>query len=153
MIYRVHKKNDYTMINNYLIKDKNLNLKDKGMLLVLLSLPDNWDFSVMGLMTLCKESKNTINDILNNLEKYNYLERNKIYENGKIKDWRYDIYEIPKKLYLKNQDIEIQDIDFLDIENYTQLNTNKESTKELNTNKSNINNNNFDYDWIHEEDL
>jgi uncharacterized phage protein (TIGR02220 family) len=138
MIYRVHKKNDYTMINNYLIKDKNLNLKDKGMLLVLLSLPDNWDFSVMGLMTLCKESKNTINDILNNLEKYNYLERNKIYENGRIKDWRYDIYEIPKKLYLKNQDIEIQDIDFLDIENYTQLNTNKESTKELNTNNKEI---------------
>ena len=135
MIYRVHKKNDYTMINNYLIKDKNLNLKDKGMLLVLLSLPDNWDFSVMGLMTLCKESKNTINDILNNLQKYNYLERNKIYENGRIKDWRYDIYEIPKNLYLKNQDIDNQDIDFLDIENYTQLNTNKESTKELNTNK------------------
>jgi hypothetical protein len=132
-IYRVHKKNDYTMINNYLIKDKNLQLKDKGMLLVLLSLPDNWDFSVMGLMTLCQESKNTINDILKNLQKYNYLERNRIYENGKIKDWQYDIYEIPKNLYLKNQDIDNQDIDFLDIKNYTQLNTNKESTKELNT--------------------
>mgnify|MGYP006874687874 CR=1 FL=1 len=134
-IYRTHKKNDYTLINNYLIKDKNLSLKDKGMLLVLLSLPDDWDFSVMGLMNICRESKNTINDILNNLQKYEYLERNKIYENGKIKDWQYDIYEIPKNLYLKNQDIEIQDIDFLDIENYTQLNTNILNTKKLNTKK------------------
>lgn len=132
-IYRVHKKNDYTMINNYLIKDKNLQLKDKGMLLVLLSLPNDWDFSVAGLEKICQESKNTINDILNNLQKNNYLERNRIYENGKIKDWQYDIYEIPKNLYLKNQDIENQDINFLDIENCTQLNTNKESTKELNT--------------------
>ena len=137
-IYRVHKKNDYTMINNYLIKDKNLKLKDKGMLLMLLSLPDNWNFSVMGLMTLCQESKNTINDILNNLQKNNYLERNRIYENGKIIDWQYDIYEIPKNLYLKNQDIENQDINFLDIENCTQLNTNKENTNKLKTNNKEI---------------
>ena len=70
-IFRVHKNNDYTMINNYLIKDKNLKLKDKGMLLVLLSLPDKWNFSVSGLEKICKESKDTINGILNNLENTN----------------------------------------------------------------------------------
>lgn len=140
-IYRVHKKNDYTMINNYLIKDKNLQLKDKGLLLVLLSLPDNWDFSVVGLEKICKETKDTINGILNNLQKYNYLKREKKRDGkGRFIDWQYDIYEIPKDLfddlpYPKNQDMDNRDMDFPDMENYTQLNTNKESTKELNTNK------------------
>ena len=130
-IYRVHKKNDYTMINNYLIKDKNLKLKDKGMLLVLLSLPDNWNFSVSGLETICNEAKNTINGILNNLEENGYLERKRIYEKNKIVDWQYDIYEIPKLLYRKNEDIKNEYL-----QNEPQLNTNKERT-----NKSITNNN------------
>ena len=120
-IFRVHKKNNYTQVDNYLIRDKNLSLKDKGLMVVLLSLPEDWEYSVKGLEQICRESRNTINDILNNLEKYNYLERNRIYENGKIKEWRYDIYEIPKNLYRKNQDIEIQDIENLDLENSAQL--------------------------------
>lgn len=143
-IYRVHKKNDYTMINNYLIKDKNLKLKDKGMLLVLLSLPDNWDFSVSGLEKICKESKDTINGILNNLEKYEYLERNQERDDkGRFIDWKYDIYEIPKHLYNnlpypKNPDMDNQDIENPDMENYTQLNTNKENTKKSNTENKEI---------------
>lgn len=134
-VFRVHKANNFTAVNNYLIKDENLTLKDKGMMLVLLSLPENWEYSVVGLERICKEAKNTINSILNNLERNNYLERNKVYENGKIKEWQYDIYEIPKNLYRKNVDIENVDIEKLDIENCAQLNTNKLNTKELNTNK------------------
>ena len=134
-IYRVHKTKNFTTINNYLIRDENLNLKDKGMMVVLLSLPDGWNFSVVGLETICKEARNTINSILNNLQEHGYLERTKIYEKGKIKDWRYDIYEIPKNLYRKNEDIENEDIENEDIENDTQLNTNKLNTEELNTNK------------------
>lgn len=138
-IFRVHKNNDYTMINNYLIKDKNLKLKDKGMLLVLLSLPDKWNFSVSGLEKICKESKDTINGILNNLEKYEYLERSQERDNkGRFIDWKYDIYEIPKCLYdnlphPKKPDMDNRDIENPDMENYTQLNTNK-----LKTNKENI---------------
>lgn len=132
-VYRVHKTNNFTTINNYLIKDENLTLKDKGMMLVLLSLPDNWNFSVKGLETICKEARNTINSILNDLEFNEYLERNKIYENGKIKEWRYDIYEIPKYLYRKNEDIENVDIENEDIKNDTQLNTKELNTKKINT--------------------
>ena len=131
-IYRVHKTKNFTTINNYLIRDENLNLKDKGMMVVLLSLPDGWDFSVMGLEAICKEARNTINSILNNLQKHGYLERTKVYEKGKIKDWKYDIYEIPKNLYRKNEDIENEDI-----KNDTQLNTNKLNTKELNNTTTN----------------
>ena len=125
-IFRVHKIDNFTTINNYLIRDERLNLKDKGMMLLLLSLPDTWNFSVMGLQTICKEAKNTINSILNTLEECQYLERNKIYENGKIKEWKYDIYEVPKNLYRNFQDIEK-----LDIENCTQLNTNKLNKEKL----------------------
>ena len=127
-IFRVHKTKNFTTINNYLIKDERLSLKDKGMMLVLLSLPDNWNFSVKGLETICKEARNTINSILNDLEKNEYLERNMIYENGKIKEWKYDIYEIPKNLYRKNEDIENEDI-----QNETQLNTKETNTKKQNT--------------------
>lgn len=154
-IYRVHKNNNYTTINNYLIKDKNLKLKDKGMLLVLLSLPDNWDFSVKGLESICNEAKNTINNILNHLEKLGYLERKRVYKKNKIIDWQYDIYELPKLLYRKNEDIKNEYLKNEYLQNEPQLNT-----KELKTNKSNTNqykNNNkeqlFDYDWINEEDL
>ena len=91
-VFRVHRTKNFTTVNNYLIRDGNLTLKDKGMMLVLLSLPEEWEFSVVGLEKICKEARNTINSILNNLEEYGYLERNKIYENGKIKRWRYDIY-------------------------------------------------------------
>lgn len=150
-IYRVHKKNDYTMINNYLIKDKNLQLKDKGMLLVLLSLPNDWDFSVAGLEKICKETKDTINGILNNLQKYNYLKREiKRDDKGRFIDWQYDIYEIPKDLYddlphPKNPDMDNPDMDFPDMENYTQLNTNKENTKKQNTKlKENVKRKYFD---------
>ena len=148
-VYRVHKTDNFTTINNYLIKDKNLTLKDKGMMLLLLSLPNDWNFSVMGLQTICREAKNTINDILNHLEELEYLERNKVYVNGKIKEWRYDIYEIPKTLYRNFQDIENVDIEKLDIENCTQLNTNKLNKEKLNTKKVN-NTNNTLFDLLQE---
>lgn len=136
-VFRVHKIKNFTSVSNYLIKDERLSLKDKGMMLVLLSLPDNWNFSVKGLETICKEARNTINSILNDLEKNGYLERTRVYENRRIKEWRYDIYEIPKCLYRKNEDIKNEDINFEDIKNETQLNT-KESKKEKSSTKKDI---------------
>ena len=138
-VFRTHKIKNFTTINNYLIRDESLSLKDKGMMAVLLSLPETWEYSVVGLESICKESKNTINDILNNLEKNEYLERKRIYENGKIKNWEYNIYELPKTLYLKenqlhpkNQDIENLDIEILDIENSPQLNKEELNKEKIN---------------------
>ena len=138
-IYRVHKIKNFTSVNNYLIKDENLSLKDKGMMVVLLSLPEQWEYSVMGLKGICKESKDTINGILNNLEKYEYLERKKIRnDKGQFVEWKYDIYEIPKPLYVKeNPYPKNRDMEKPDMENYTQLNTNKLNTKELNNTTTN----------------
>ena len=112
-IFRINKNKDYTTICNYHLKDKNLSLKAKGLLSLMLSLPENWDYSVRGLSKICKETKDTINGILNELEKNNYLVRKRIYENGKISEWEYIIYET-NNLCHKNQDIENQDIGFYD---------------------------------------
>ena len=115
MIFRVNKNKNYTVISNYHLKDKNLSLKAKGMLSLMLSLPDDWDYSVRGLEKICIESKNAINRILNELERNKYLVRKRVYFNGKISQWEYNIYET--NLYPQNEDIQNEDIQNQDIEN------------------------------------
>ena len=129
-IFRVHKNKNYTTMSNFHLQDNNLSLKAKGLLSLMLSLPENWDYSVRGLEKICIETKDTINGILNELEKNNYLIRRRIYCNGKISHWEYDIYE--SNLHPKNQDIEKQDIENYDI------------NKELNNKVLNNKNNNDD---------
>ena len=130
-IFRVHKNKNYTTMSNFHLQDHNLSIKAKGLLSLMLSLPENWDYSVRGLEKICIETKDTINGILNELEKNNYLIRRRIYCNGKISHWEYDIYE--SNLHPKNQDIEKQDIENYDINkelNNKVLNNKKEIYKE-----------------------
>lgn len=128
-VFRVNKTKDYVTMSKYHFKEKKMSLKAKGLLSEMLSLPDEWDYSVVGLSEINIESRNSINSILNELEEFGYLKRSRNYVNGKIANWTYDIYEKP--LYLKNEDIENEDIENLDIENDTQLNNKELSTKEL----------------------
>jgi hypothetical protein len=125
------------MCNTHL-RDKNLSLKAKGLLSMMLSLPDKWHYSVKGLEGICKESKNTINSVLNELEDNNYLVRRRRYCNGKISEWEYIIFENNENhdeelLHLKNEDIENEDIEIQDIENRDVY----KITKELSTNRLN----------------
>lgn len=149
-VLRVEKNTNYSTMCNEHLKDMNLSLKAKGLLSMMLSLPDEWHYSVKGLKAICKESINTINGILQELEENGYLLRNRIYCNGKISEWEYVIFESKekKKLYLenldiKNEDIENEDIENQDIENQDIENedvykyTKQLSTKELSTKKSN----------------
>ena len=132
-VVRIEKTKNFTTMSNKHLRDENLSLKAKGLLSLMLSLPNNWDYSIVGLSKICVESINTINGIIHELEEHNYMQRKRIYEKGKIKDWEYTIYE-DNDLHLKNEDIENQDIENLDIENCVQLNTNKTTNKEkLNT--------------------
>ena len=148
-VIRTIKNDNYTTMSNYHLKDKELSLKAKGLLSMMLSLPDEWHYSVKGLKGICKESVNTINGILNELENNNYLVRRRKYFNGKISEWEYVIFETNKNhddelLHLKNEDIENVDIENVDIENVDiencdvykitkELNTKELNTKELNT--------------------
>lgn len=139
-VIRTIKNDNYTTMSNYHLKDKNISLKAKGLLSIMLSLPEEWHYSVDGLTTICKESKNTVNSVLKELEDNGYLLRQRKYVDGKISEWEYLIFENndnhddylhPKNLYPKNEDIENEDIENWDVYKYT----NKSNTKELNTNK------------------
>lgn len=140
-VIRTIKNENYTTMCNTHLRDKNLSLKAKGLLSMMLSLPDKWNYSVKGLEGICKESKNTINSVLNELEDNNYLVRRRRYCNGKISEWEYIIFENNENhdeelLHLKNEDIEIQDTEIQDIENRDVYKITKElNTKELNTNE------------------
>lgn len=140
-VIRTIKNENYTTMCNTHLRDKNLSLKAKGLLSMMLSLPDKWHYSVKGLEGICKESKNTINSVLNELEDNNYLVRRRRYCNGKISEWEYIIFENNENhdeelLHLKNEDIENEDIEIQDIENRDIYKITKElNTKELNTNE------------------
>lgn len=139
-VIRTIKNENYTTMCNTHLRDKNLSLKAKGLLSMMLSLPDKWHYSVKGLEGICKESKNTINSVLNELEDNNYLVRRRRYCNGKISEWEYIIFENNENhdeelLHLKNEDIENEDIEIQDIENRDAY----KITKELNTNRLNTN--------------
>lgn len=140
-VIRTIKNENYTTMSNYHLKDKKLSLKAKGLLSMMLSLPNEWHYSVKGLKGICKESENTINGILNELEENNYLIRKRKYVNGKISEWEYLIFETNQNhdeelLHLKNEDVENVDIGFLDVENCDVYKyTNISNTKGLNTNR------------------
>lgn len=140
-VIRTIKNDNYTTMCNTHLRDKNLSLKAKGLLSMMLSLPDKWHYSVKGLEGICKESKNTINSVLNELEDNNYLVRRRRYCNGKISEWEYIIFENNENhdeelLHLKNEDIENEDTEIQDIENRDVYKITKElSTNRLNTNE------------------
>lgn len=134
-VFRVHKTKNFTVISNYHLKDKALSLKAKGMLDMMLALPDDWDYSVAGLVALCKESKSAVQSALKELEDAGYLVRSRVQDSKGRFNYTYDIYEMPQK---NKPNIEPPCTDFLCADNRPQLNTNIQSTKQPNTNKQNI---------------
>jgi predicted transcriptional regulator len=97
-VHRSEKKKDYTIISNCYLRDQNLSLKAKGLLTVMLSLPDSWEFSVRGLTSICSESAGTVNRTLQELEKFGYLVRRQTrLKNGHTGGTVYDIYENARK--------------------------------------------------------
>lgn len=72
-VVRINKNNNYTVMSNYHLRDRELSLKAKGLLSMMLSLPDDWDYSIAGLVAICKENETDIKAILNELEKLKYI--------------------------------------------------------------------------------
>lgn len=94
--FKIEKTNNYTIISNNIFKNKLLSLKAKGLLCLMLSLPENWDYTVNGLTKLNKDGRDSIASTLKELEKNGYLKRNRIRnEHGCIIDIEYIIYEFP----------------------------------------------------------
>ena len=132
----------WTTVSNDFLKDKELGMKERGLLITMLSLPDNWEFSASGLSAILPNGINGVNSVLKSLEEKNYLQRNKIRNNkGLIVDIEYVFSDskLSKKPlnnpYHHFSDMDNQDMDnpYMDFE--VQLNTNKENTKKENNNK------------------
>lgn len=155
-VIRVEKTTDYTVMSNYHFKEKGMSLKAKGLLSFMLSLPDDWDYSIEGLTQNLAEKETSIVSALNELKKFGYLRVVKLFPNqtasGRI-EYEYIVYEKPyvekqdtekqdtekqglENLALEKQGIESQDLEIQDLENQGQLNTNIQSTNKQNTKES-----------------
>ena len=96
-VFRIKKTQDYTVMSNYHLRDKNLSFKAKGMLSFMLSLPDDWDYSLNGLTTISKEGIKAIRNILQELEEQKYLQRVLSRKENGHYDYDYYIFEQPFK--------------------------------------------------------
>lgn len=135
-VIRVNKTANYTVMSNTHFKEKEMSLKAKGLLSLMLSLPDDWDYSIAGLVAICKENESAINSTLKELKEFGYLEVRKLMpnetESGRI-EYIYDIYEQPhEKQAIKKQGVENQGVVFQGVENPLQLNTKQSITKQSN---------------------
>lgn len=96
-IMRVHKTNNFTVMSNYHFKEKKMSLKAKGLLSLMLSLPDDWDYSISGLASLSKDGKDSVMSALGELEKFGYLNRQRLVnDKGQFAGVEYNIYEEPQ---------------------------------------------------------
>lgn len=127
-VIRVFKDKNYTVMSNIHLRDKNLSLKAKGLLSLMLSLPDDWSYSLAGLCAICKESETAVKSALNELKTNGYVFVNReepSKENGGRICYSYDVYEKPIS---EKQDSEIQGVENLGVEFDPLLNTNKQNT-------------------------
>jgi hypothetical protein len=141
-VIRVNNTKGFTVMSNYHFQDKEISLKAKGLLGLMLSLPSNWDYSVNGLAAIVKENKAAVQTVLKELEEHKYLKRTRVQDETGRFDYIYDIYEKPyDKLPCTEKPCTV--IPYTEVpctENRPQINTNKQntnkqSTKELNTNE------------------
>lgn len=95
-VFRVEKNRDYTTMANFHLRDRNLSLKAKGLLSLMLSLPDDWEYSVVGFAQICKDGVSCIRATLKELQENHYLtlEQSRD-ENGRMSRNEYTIYEKP----------------------------------------------------------
>lgn len=140
-VIRVNNTKGFTAMSNYHFQDKEISLKAKGLLGLMLSLPSNWDYSVNGLITIVKENKAAVQSALKELEEHKYLKRTRVQDETGRFDYVYDIYEKPydKLPCTENRCTDIQCTENRCTENQPQINTNKQSTNKQNTKELNTN--------------
>ena len=95
-VFRVERTKDYTIMCNHHLKDTGLSLKAKGLLTIMLSLPDSWNYTTRGLAAICKEGVDAISSAIRELEQAGYVVRRQLRDSrGRITDTEYVIYERP----------------------------------------------------------
>lgn len=95
-VIRISKTKGFTVMSNYHLRDQNLSLKAKGLLSMMLSLPDEWHYSIRGLTAICKEGVSSISATIRELEDCGYVRRHQPIIDGKFQEIEYIIYENPQ---------------------------------------------------------
>ena len=148
-VFRVEKTKGYTVMSNHHLRNHALSLKAKGLLSQMLSLPDDWDYTLQGLAQINKESIDAIREAVRELERAGYIERSRERdERGCLRGTVYTIYEQPHTEptpeepaqalpTLDHPTLEKPTLDFPTLENPTQLITKRENKEKQNTEKQN----------------
>ena len=98
-VFRVSKNRDFTVIANSVFKDRRLSPKAKGILVEMLSLPENWDYTLKGLTTLFSDGIDSIRQGIKELEENGYIVRERKRDaRGRLGGMEYVIYETPEKV-------------------------------------------------------
>lgn len=105
-VFRIERTKNYTVMSNYHLRDSRISLSAKGLLSQMLSLPENWDYTLSGLRAINKEGKDAIRSSLRESEQAGYLRRSqtKAAPNGRFNKNEYVIYELPQKPEAKPED-------------------------------------------------
>ena len=134
-VFRIERTRDYTVMSNHHLRNGKLSLKAKGLLSMMLSLPEDWNYTTRGLAAICKEGVDAIGGALRELEAAGYIVRHQLRDKqGRISDTEYVIYEQPQP---KNPDTPQPDTASPDTENPDMVNPDTEKPAELNIEKSN----------------
>ena len=134
-VFRIERTRDYTVMSNHHLRNEKLSLKAKGLLSMMLSLPEDWNYTTRGLAKICKEGVDAIGGALRELETAGYIVRHQLRDRqGRISDTEYIIYEQPQP---KNPDMPQPDMDSPDTENPDMEKPDTEKPAELNIEKSN----------------
>ena len=134
-VFRIERTRDYTVMSNHHLRNGKLSLKAKGLLSMMLSLPEDWNYTTRGLAAICKEGVDAIGGALRELEAAGYIVRHQLRDRqGRISDTEYVIYEQPQP---KNPDTPQPDTASPDTENPDMEKPDTEKPAELNIEKSN----------------
>ena len=134
-VFRIERTRDYTVMSNHHLRNGKLSLKAKGLLSMMLSLPEDWNYTTRGLAAICKEGVDAIGGALRELETAGYIVRHQLRDRqGRISDTEYVIYEQPQP---KNPDTPQPDTASPDTENPDMVKPDTEKPTELNIEKSN----------------
>ena len=135
---KVEKNRNYTVISNVFLRDEDLSLKAKGLMAVIMSLPENWDFSVKGITQIVKEGRTAIYSAIDELLSIGYCTRVECRNEKGFSGYDYTFYESPiKSKIAQNLHTENLNAQNLHTENLLQISIEKLSTdsinKEINT--------------------
>ena len=136
-VFRIERTRDYTVMSNHHLRNRALSLKAKGLLSMMLSLPDDWNYTTRGLAKICKEGVDAIGGALRELEGAGYIVRHQLRDRqGRISDTEYVIYEQPQLPETPGPDTAGPDTDSPGTENPYLDKPDTEKPAELNIEKS-----------------